>query len=228
MRPAILLTGGQTVVEGGAVRHWVPDAYARAVYRAGGLPSLAVSASADYADPFDGLLLTGGADVDPAWFGEAVLNDTVEIDPERDNREKKLFFAFLRANKPIFGICRGIQVLAALLGGALYQDLPAQRGLQHSGRKLFHDVTLQPAHWMARRLGEITQVNSFHHQAIRVLPDCLTPVGWSEDGLVEAVEHVSAPVWGVQWHPERMVEEQKNRPSHEVLFERFVLQCRTH
>ncbi len=227
MKPHILLSGGAGKSGSGIPLLGVPETYARAIVRAGGLPSLALcDGGADYARRYDGLLLTGGADVDPALFGEAVYNETVEIDAARDFRERQLFDAFCAAGKPVLGICRGIQMLVVFLGGTLWQDLPAQRGLVHAAPVRAHPVRLQRGHPLAALLGESLRVNTFHHQAIKTLPAALTAVGWSDDGLVEAVSHVRAPVWGVQWHPERMTGAD-DLPDQHKIFERFVQQCKT-
>jgi putative glutamine amidotransferase len=228
-KPRILLSGGNQTTSSGVAWRRVPETYGRCVARAGGLPTMALHGDgADYAAAFDGLLLTGGIDADPALFGEAPLNETVEVDPLRDRQERALFDAFFAAGKPVFGICRGIQMLAVFLGGTLWQDLPAQKGLTHSVPEgyMTHGLTVKPGHPLAVSLGGACTVNSFHHQAVRELPQGLVPFAWSPDGLVEAVEHVSRPVWGVQWHPERMTGEDPALPDHGALFDRFVEQCR--
>lgn len=225
MRPHILLTGGRRAGENGAPQVWLPTAYADAVWRAGGLPALApLAQGADYAAGFHGLLLTGGVDPDPALYGQSVLNHTVEIDRVRDETEKDLFGAFLAAGKPVLGICRGIQALNVFLGGSLIQDLPAQRGLYHSDAR--HMVSVTPGHWMESLLGRKFMTNSSHHQAVDAPGRDLRVIAQAEDGVIEAVEMRGAPVWGVQWHPERMRPGQEGLPDHGSLFERFVKQCR--
>ena len=226
MTPTVLLTGGAGSTASGRPLCGVPETYARAVEQAGGLPTLALSDDgASCAAKFDGLLLTGGVDADPAQFGESPLFSTLEMDAARDHREKSLFDAFLAVGKPIFGICRGIQMLVVFLGGTLWQDLPAQCGLSHSGDTLIHTVCAKEMHWLSRLLGHSFSANSFHHQAIRTLPPGLNAVAHTDDGIIEAVELTGAPVWGVQWHPERMTG--GILPNHAALFERFVTQCMT-
>jgi len=224
MTPLILLTGGAGNTASGIPLCGVPETYARAVSRAGGLPVLALSDNV-CAARFDGLLLTGGVDVDPSFFGERSLFDSVDVDSARDRREKALFGAFFTSGKPIFGICRGIQMLTVFLGGTLWQDLPAQCGLSHSGDVTAHRISAKKGHWLADSLEPVFYTNSFHHQAIRDLPPALTACAWSDDGVVEAAEHADKPVWGVQWHPERMTGGD-HLPDHGALFERFVDQCK--
>lgn len=167
----------------------------------------------------DGLLLSGGPDVDPARYGDTYVHpNTYGIDPQRDQFEIELFDAALRRRIPVFGICRGIQVMNVALGGTLIQDVASEhpgaaevghrqheRGLEDSavGHGLWaDDSTLLPI-FGENGLG----VNSFHHQAIRDIAPTLMPVAHAPDGLVEAVVmRENAEVFGVQWHPELMFE----------------------
>ncbi|MBX5436489.1 MAG: gamma-glutamyl-gamma-aminobutyrate hydrolase family protein [Alicyclobacillaceae bacterium] len=167
----------------------------------------------DIADCIHGLLLSGGDDVDPAWYGEQPQLGLGEVNPERDELELRLIAEVVARGKPILGICRGIQVLNVAFGGTLYQDLPRQwKGtIQHSQRArrdhLSHTIRIQPGSRLQQLLGgEATlRCNSFHHQAIRTVGRELVPVAWDEDGLVEAVEHPDYPfLVGVQWHPENL------------------------
>ncbi len=150
---------------------------------------------------FDGLLLLGGGDIDPALFGERVVNDTVKADVARDRLEIALIQQFAAAGKPIFGICRGIQILNVALGGTLVQDLPAQRGIDHSNGRL-HDVSTLTGSRTNALWGPRFTVNSYHHQAVGRLAPGLMATAVSEDGVIEAVEHKQLPLLAVQWHPE--------------------------
>jgi putative glutamine amidotransferase len=179
-----------------------------------------------------GLVLCGGIDVDPARYGEAVLPDgDVEIDPLRDAMEWDLLAAARAARLPVWGVCRGIQVLNVFLGGSLWQDLPSQcpAGVEHSVVDpldcLVHDVRVLEA---ATSLGGILSrerplVNSRHHQAVKRLAPGLVPVAESPDGLVEAAA-LAGPegerwwVRGVQWHPENLVA----MAQHRALWDDFV------
>lgn len=176
-------------------------AYAEAVAGAGGEPAVVrFDAPKPGAQFYDALLLCGGVDIDPTYFGETPLeNAGVEIDAERDAFELGLFRDFLALGKPVYGICRGIQLINVALGGSLWQDMPAQLGLTHSapkGETMWHDVLMAD--------GTALSVNSYHHQCIRELGGGLEPLGRTEDGTVEAVRHTSLPIAAVQWHPERM------------------------
>lgn len=161
-----------------------------------------------------GLVLCGGIDIHPARYGEEVLNDTVEIYPERDELEWDLLTAAQAAHIPTWCVCRGVQVLNVFLGGSLWQDLPAQRpsGIEHSvplpKDAIAHTVEiLRPDTGLGDLLSrETPQVNSRHHQAIKDLGEGLVPVARSADGLLEAVE-LLGDWWvrGVQWHPENLI-----------------------
>jgi putative glutamine amidotransferase len=153
---------------------------------------------------FDGLLLTGGKDVDPALYGEAPQPKT-EIDLARDEFEIPLVREAIGRGLPIFGICRGVQVLNVALGGSLFQDLlehPPTPKEQRS--EPAHRVRIAPDSRLARVVGERLAVNSLHHQAVKAVAPALEAVAWAEDGTVEALESESLNALGVQWHPEEM------------------------
>lgn len=167
-----------------------------------------------------GLLLCGGLDVDPARFGEAVLaNGNVEVNAERDQLEWDLLDLARERRLPVWGVCRGIQVLNVYLGGSLWQDLPTQAPstIDHSQSEtpdqLAHTVqVIEPGAPVGERLtggdGENGQrVNSRHHQAVRRLADGFLPVAVSPDGLVEAAVLDRDGWWvrAVQWHPENLI-----------------------
>jgi len=220
------------------------QAYVEAVEHAGGeaVPILAGTASGSLAG-LDGVLLTGGPDVDPARYGEATQPETfVEPDPLRDALELPLARAAVDEDVPVLAVCRGIQVLNVALGGTLYQDVDVQRdGRQawtHQQRRSQPDAPLDAALHdveIARgtRLAEIAEgarlgVNTFHHQAIKQVAPGLVVTAWAAepetrgpDGrLIEAVEAPTRGfVVGVQWHPERMW---KRDPAHARLFEALV------
>lgn len=175
-----------------------------------------------------GLVLCGGVDVAPELYGETALNDTVEVNAERDAMEWALLEGAREARVPVWAICRGIQVLNVFLGGSLWQDLPSQRpeGLEHSIKDpkdhLAHTVqVLEPGRPLGEVLAKETAwVNSRHHQAIKRLADGLVPIAESPDGLVEAVV-LDRPDWwvrAVQWHPENLVA----KAQHRALWEDFV------
>jgi putative glutamine amidotransferase len=209
----------------GVVRTWdngertgVNASYVRALLAAGGVPLLlspliGASMAASALQAVDGLLLTGGEDVDPAWYGAA---PSPLLDPpsrERDLFELALFAVARQRQLPILGICRGIQLVNVALGGTLIQDIPSERPgpVEHrpSGSRdsRSHRIRLEPGSRAAEALGSLSLiVNSAHHQAIRDLALGLRATGWTDDGLIEAVESTGDDSWllAVQWHPEEM------------------------
>ena len=205
----------------GAERTGVNAAYLRSVLAAGGMPiilSPVVGAphAARALDGLEGLLLTGGEDIHPAWYGAEPSSHLHPPSRERDLFELALFAAARQRELPILGICRGVQLINVALGGTLYQDLPTERpGLVHhdpdtAREARTHAVRLEGGSRAASALGvlELT-VNSIHHQAVNRLGRGLVASGWSEDGLIEAVEAPAGDSWllGVQWHPEEMLAE---------------------
>lgn len=153
----------------------------------------------------NGLLLCGGGDLDCALFGQE-NRGSEPPDHARDRAELALFRAYLSANKPILGICRGMQVINVALGGDLIQDLPPESLPFHSraGRDLVHPVRAAEDSYLHRLYGPAFPVNSSHHQAVDRLGTGLSAVAWSESGFAEAINHQSRPILGVQFHPERM------------------------
>jgi len=189
--------------------------YMSGVEDMGGLPVI-LSLTADdealaaWAEKLDGFLFTGGQDVDPALYGEERLPACGEICAEKDRMETILLRTVLQLNKPVLGICRGLQFLNAYLGGSLYQDIPSQKegALAHSQPppydapshevKIFLESPLQ--RWINKDRAE---VNSLHHQGVKKLAGALRVAAQSSDGLVEAAWMPDKKfVFGLQWHPE--------------------------
>lgn len=153
---------------------------------------------------YDGLILCGGTDVEPRHYGEKI-NGSVNIDLERDAAELALLKAYTEAGKPIMGICRGHQIINIFFGGSLYQDIPESAlHKRQNGIDNVHTVTASPDSILARLYGETFQTNSSHHQAVKELGKGLCATALWEDKYIEAIEHTSLPIIGVQWHPERM------------------------
>ena len=215
--PRIAL-GGVVRVWDGAERTGLNSAYVRSLLAAGGVPVvLSPLMGPSYAsralDGVDGLVLTGGEDMDPAWYQTEPHPRANPPSRERDLFELALFAAARQREIPVLGICRGIQVINVALGGTLWQDLPSERPgpVDHSPEAArsarSHAVRLEPGSVTAGALGATEiRVNSFHHQAVRELASKLVATGWSEDGLIEAVEGAPGQPWllAVQWHPEEM------------------------
>lgn len=160
----------------------------------------------------DGILFTGGPDVHPFYFGEDTHLNCGNVSPLRDRMELALLPMVMEAKKPVLGICRGIQLVNVCLGGTLYQDLPSQTKPEFpiSHRQPFHytnyshRVTLDQQSKLAGICGRTEiQVNSMHHQAVKKLAPGLNAVGYSADGIIEALEMPDYPyLICVQWHPE--------------------------
>ena len=188
---------------------WLNDTYSAAVYNAGGIVVVTGERGAeDYAELCDGLLLIGGPDIDPELDGETKQSDTVKVDPIRTAFEVPLAKAFIERKKPVFGICRGFQLLNCILGGSLYQDIVEELGYIHVGTNaiLRHNITAEEGSIMHDLFGKEFKVNSYHHQAVKKLGDGLRVTARSIEGIIEAFEHESLPIFGVQFHPERLTD----------------------
>lgn len=173
----------------------------------------------------DGLLLPGGGDMDPKFYGQARIPACGEPNLLRDAAEPLLLRTFLAADKPVLGICRGIQVLNAVLGGDLYQDIKPFEHLPHNDHwAKVHTVTVRRGTLLSRILGQDTVlVNSQHHQAVDRVAPGFTLAALSEDGIVEAIEKPDARFClGVQWHPEWLSDAD---PAMQGLFDAFVNAC---
>jgi len=216
--------------------------YVEGVAEAGGAPVVlppvaGARAAEDLLDGMDGLLLSGGSDLDPGYYGEEPVPELGVTMPERDAFEIALLEHALRRQIPIFGVCRGMQILNVALGGTLYQDLPSQMDhlvllghRQETPRwQPTHEVEVDGSSRVAKVMGtDELKVNSFHHQAIKGLARGLVAVACSPDGVTEAVESGDlSKRWmiGVQWHAEAM---RDAGPEHQKLFEAQVSAAERH
>jgi len=189
-------------------------AYVRALTRAGLVPLLVPpvlepDAACAALERVQGLVLTGGEDVEPSRYRAAPHPKLGETDPARDAVELALIAGAERRRLPILAICRGIQIVNVALGGTLYQDLASERGrgpIDHTDTAARHALRVEPHSLLHHTLGTVAaSVNSRHHQAIREVAPTLRATAWAEDGVIEGVERADrAAPWtlAVQWHPE--------------------------
>lgn len=209
--------------------------YFRCIESEGGipvlLPHLAENGMDELVKTIDGLLLSGGEDVHPNHYRQEIIYHNGTIAEARDGFEIALLRAFLNTGKPVLAVCRGMQVLNVAMGGTLLQDIPSQIVQFHHTQcaattVATHSVRLNEHSRIADAVGTtVLEVNSHHHQAVDRVADDLIAVGWSEEGLVEAVEHRGSPyIIGVQWHPERLAAAQSIQRS---LFAGFIQACKS-
>ena len=200
--------------------------YVRAVEAVGALPYAEYLPKVDTG--YDGLILCGGNDVDPRFYGEKITG-AVDIDRNRDERELALLRAYVEAGKPILGICRGLQLINVFFGGSLYQHIPDAELHKKVGEKdSAHIVTAEPNSIIKKLYGDRFSVNSAHHQAIKVLGEGLRVAAYWNNKYIEAIEHTEMPILGVQWHPERMMlsETRSDTVSGIPIFRHFIELCR--
>ena len=174
----------------------------------------------------DALVLCGGSDVDPVYYNEQI-NGSRDIDKERDEKEFYLTDIFVKAKKPILGICRGHQLLNIYFGGTLYQHIDEANIHQIPDADASHSVTAEKDSILYELYGESFFVNSNHHQAIKKLGKGLRLIA-STQGVAEAVQHESLPIFAVQWHPERMclTKEREDTVNGIHVFEYFMDLCK--
>lgn len=218
----------------------ISNDFAQAIIEAGGVPlMIPINADKDYlkdvADTIDGLILTGGADLDPLLGGQRPIARLGRISPERDQYEMDLLDYFYKeTKKPIFGICRGMQFLTLYFGGKLILDIPsAAKGYDdHSLNSNYswaysHEVSLKEDSIFYKILEKKRLfVNSFHHQAAAEVPSGFKLSGQADDGIIEAIEYENLKdrfIIASQWHPEMLAIKDKDQQK---LFDYFVGQCK--
>jgi len=195
--------------------YWMLPGYMEGILDAGGIPvMLPLSADKEtlsqLASEVDGFLFTGGHDVSPELYGEDASPMCGEVCKERDEMEMMLFRIAYEQDKPVLGICRGIQFINTAMGGTLYQDLPTEHPSDTEHHQMppydrpIHSVKLaldSPLYYVLK--AETVQVNSYHHQAVKRLAAELRAMAFSDDGLIEAIYIPTKKfIWAVQWHPE--------------------------
>ena len=197
------------------------------------LPVLSATEATDLLDGMDGLILTGGEDVDPAYFDETPHAALGEVNAERDAFELALVREARARRLPTLAICRGVQIANVALGGSLVQDLPSQRpgAIPHDGdwarTDRVHPVHVEAGSKLARAIGATqATINSLHHQSIDRVAEPLVAVAHAPDGVIEGVEWPGDDWWmvGVQWHPEELAESKE--PWDRALFAAFAAAVR--
>ena len=227
---------------------WMLPGYFDGIIEAGGIPVMLpliedMESVKQIANSFDGFVFSGGPDVDPKYYNKDDEVGNLRLCPQRDSFEMALIKEVIELDKPILGICRGLQLINVSLGGTLYQDLPKQfeSEIVHSQERPYdvgsHIVTMvkgskfydlvcnstyeEPNYY--NNDGETLSVNSCHHQGIKDLAECLVPMANAADGLVEAFEMPEKRfLWAFQWHPEFM--HKKDQVSRSI-FKTFVDSC---
>jgi putative glutamine amidotransferase len=209
----------------------VPSPYLECLRRGGTRPVLITAPDegtpGESLEPFDGLVLIGGGDIDPSRYGQTQHPEAYGVDRDRDALEVDLLLEADRNEMPVLGICRGLQVVNVAFGGTLHQHLPDVPGLDRHrapSSGLMHEVKVNESSRLHAACGQSAlEASSWHHQGIDRLGEGLVPVAWSGDGLVEAIERPDGWVVAVQWHPE---ETAATDPAQQALFDAFARQAR--
>lgn len=218
MRPVIGITTRPRVIAASAGEidtHTLAHTYTDSVLRAGGIPVLLAPVPdvdvGSILDRLDGVVMSGGGDVEPSRYGSETHDSMYDMDFDRDEFEIELVRIAAERRTPMLAICRGLQVVNVALGGTLIRDIPSEIGsADHTviGHHVFNGhqhVRLDAESRVAQVVGATDlEVNSIHHQAVRDLAPGFRAVGWADDGVVEAIEHTDPdwPLLAVQWHPE--------------------------
>lgn len=203
--------------------------YYLGVTAGGGVPVMAtdIELAEEYARLCDGLILTGSAMYMPS--PEYAAQAKAVEKQKRDPQDAQLFYAFQKAGKPVLGICRGQQNINVFLGGTLAKKFKLTDGVEHLMRK--HEIVAEPGSLICELFGETFITNSRHNNRIDQLADGLKVTARSHDGVIEAVEHKSEPIYAVQWHPERMrgdLPDPFDGPDTTILFQKFSEICLAH
>lgn len=236
MKPVIGISGSILINKGdtfsGYRRSYVNQDYVEAILRAGGIPFIIpfnedLESTREMVEQVDGIILSGGHDVDPHNYGEEPLLKIGEVFPERDAFDMEIYKTAIELKKPIFGICRGYQIINVVNGGSLYQDLfyadfvKLKHNQGDNPSQATHFVELEEGTFLRNILGEEYKVNSFHHQIVKDIASGFKIVAKSSDGVVESIEKITEDcfVVGVQWHPEML---SLNCEKSQEIFNSFV------
>ena len=221
MKPVIGISGNILISKGntfsGYRRSYVNQDYVEAILRAGGIPFIIpfneeLESIREMVEHVDGVILSGGHDVNPYNYGEDPLLKIGEVFPERDVFDMEIYKTAVKFNKPVFGICRGFQIINVVNGGSLYQDLSyadfvkLKHDQQDNPSQATHFVKFEEGTFLRDILGEESKVNSFHHQILKDVAPGFKVVAKSPDGVVESIQKITEDcfVVGVQWHPEML------------------------
>lgn len=221
MKPVIGISGNILINKGntfsGYRRSYVNQDYVEAILRAGGIPFIIpfnedLESIREMVEHVDGVILSGGHDVNPYNYGEDPLLKIGEVFPERDVFDMEIYKTAVKFNKPVFGICRGFQIINVVNGGSLYQDLSyadfvkLKHDQQDNPSQATHFVKFEEGTFLRDILGEESKVNSFHHQILKDVAPGFKVVAKSPDGVVESIQKITEDcfVVGVQWHPEML------------------------
>lgn len=236
MEPVIGITADSTFVNDRSYPephkvNFSPRNISKAVTKTGGIPVIIPVNEPDvarkYADILDGLILAGGEDVSPGLYGEDARSTVKATYPKRDVAEVAIAKEMLDQQKPILGICRGLQLLNVIFGGTLYQDLSENEDIfvkhiqETESNHPIHTVKVSEGSYLSSFLSEEIFVNSFHHQIIRKLGPGLKVGATSSDGVIEAIEMLNDnhSIVGVQWHPENLYYKDED---HIAFFENLI------
>lgn len=243
MKPVIGISGSILINKGNAFsgyrRSYVNQDYVEAVLRAGAIPFIIpfnedLEATREMVEKVDGIILSGGHDVNPYYYGEDPMLKIGELFPERDVFDMELYKTAIELKKPIFGICRGYQIINVINGGTLYQDLSyadfvkIKHDQVDNPTQATHFIELEEGTFLKNILGEKYKVNSFHHQILKDVAPGFKVVAKSSDGVIESIEKITEDnfVIGVQWHPEML--SASNEKSQEIFneFVKKVIECK--
>lgn len=207
--------------------------YINAIEEHGGEVQLLIrnrGTSKEFVADIEGLILPGGGDIHPRYFNQDWHPKIKNVNQARDELEISIFEEAFKEDIPVFGICRGIQVMSVAMGGSLYQDIESvypQEALTHpsvSGKDSRHNIEIETDSMLGSIIGEsIEQINSAHHQAVDDIGEGFVVTARSEDDIIEVIENPSKPFMvGVQYHPERMTRNEKFREHRRKLFNAFL------
>ena len=213
---------------------FIDSVYVDEIVDSGGIPyiipiSTDPERNLEFIESIDGLILSGGVDIDPKYYGEENTGKSVEISPVMDESESVLVRLAMEADIPILGICRGMQSLNVFCGGSLIQDIPSEHGFSVVHRldkpeTAFHNILVEKDSPLSEAIGFGThRINSYHHQAVKKLSPEFSACAFAEDGIIEAIYHKTKKfILGVQWHPER---DYHTTPDSKKILDKFIEVC---